>query len=491
MPLLPPGYAQGITQGLDEYSLRQARDAQTQAFQMQQDALRQQQMREAMARQRMGMIPPPQMPAPQPPAPGQPSVPMMPPGGGMPPGPPAGMGGPAPQPPEPPPIPPYQTVAGAGAQRQAPPQAGAAPIGGPPPVEATQRPAQRYTVDSVMAELNRQGVSLPEQMDVLKQMAPIFKMQGDEEHSKYQKRVDDLTLQLKELELKQPMYPKQGPTRELSLPGDKVQSQQMQPDGTWVNVGAPRSRFAKLAGAPTAGSELIPESMRNVHGAEYLTTVPASKAGQVKAIAEGRETFASLGYRGAERAAMSAMVNQYDPNFDESQFGARKAALTQNTKDLAAIRPYKEMLDKNVDILIQLGKKVVLSDSKIANKSLNWMKQNMGDNPDTAEFLAQMNIVQTEAARVLSNPRLVGQLTDSARHEMQDVVSGNMPVNAMERVLRRLKKDGDNRVQAMEREAERLRGRDRKDTPEEPQAEGWTAADEKRLQELEAKHAPQ
>jgi hypothetical protein len=344
----------------------------------------------------------------------------------------------------------------------------------------------RYTVDTVMSALAQQGASLPEQMAVLERMEPMFKMQGEEERRKYEAHVNDLTVKLKERELNQPMYPKQGPTRELSLPGDKVQSQQMRPDGTWENVGAPRSRFAKMAGAP-GGLEAatVPESARNLHGPEYLATLPASKAGVVKAIAEGREDFASLGYRGKDRAAVAAMVNQYDPNFDASKYGARKAALTQNTKDLAAIRPYKEMLDKNVDILIGLGNKVLMADSKLSNKSLNWFKQNMGDNPDTAEYLAQMNFVQTEAARVLSNPRLVGQLTDSARHEMQDVVSGNMPLGATERVLRRIQADGDNRVKAMEKEAERLRGAQ----PQASQSGDWTDADEKRLQELEAKHA--
>ena len=107
------------------------------------------------------------------------------------------------------------------------------------------------------------------------------------------------------------------------------------------------------------------------------------------------------------------------------------------------------MLDKNANIAIDLSKKVMMTDSALANKSLNWVKQNVGDNPDTAEYLAQMAFVQTEAARVLNNPRLVGQLSDSARQEMENVINGNMPLNATERVLNRIKQDGDNRVNAM------------------------------------------
>ncbi len=144
---------------------------------------------------------------------------------------------------------------------------------------------------------------------------------------------------------------------------------------------------------------------------------------------------------------------------DQAEYKANQSAYTQLTKDLAAIRPYKEMLDQNGDILIDLGKKVLRADSATANKTLNWLKQNAGDNPDTAEYLAQMAFFQTESARVLNNPRLVGQLTDSARSEMQHVISGNMPINATERVVRRIQKDGGFRVDKMQKEADALKAK--------------------------------
>jgi hypothetical protein len=136
----------------------------------------------------------------------------------------------------------------------------------------------------------------------------------------------------------------------------------------------------------------------------------------------------------------------------QAEYKATSGALANNTKDLAAIRPYKKMLDTNIDVAINLGKNVLKTNSAIANKSINWIKDNMGDNPDAKEYVAQIAFVQTEAARVLNNPRLVGQLTDSARIEMQHIVDGNTPINATERVLKRIQKDGENRVKAMEDE---------------------------------------
>ena len=44
---------------------------------------------------------------------------------------------------------------------------------------------------------------------------------------------------------------------------------------------------------------------------------------------------------------------------------------------------------------------------------------------------------------------MVGQLTDSARHEMQGIISGDMPLESTIRVIERIKSDGSNRVNAM------------------------------------------
>jgi len=137
---------------------------------------------------------------------------------------------------------------------------------------------------------------------------------------------------------------------------------------------------------------------------------------------------------------------------------ANKSALTSMQKDLTAIRPYKEMLDKNADIAIDLAGKVLKTNSALANKPITWIEQNLGNNPTVGEFMAQNHFVTTEAARVLSNPRLVGQMTDTAVKDMQSVVNGNAPLGTYARVLNRIKADGQNRIDAMQKEHDRLVG---------------------------------
>ena len=63
-----------------------------------------------------------------------------------------------------------------------------------------------------------------------------------------------------------------------------------------------------------------------------------------------------------------------------------------------------------------------------------------------------MLFVQTEAGRVLNNPRLVGQLSDNARHEMERVVSGDMPLNSTKGVMQLIQSDAKTRVSEMKKE---------------------------------------
>ena len=143
---------------------------------------------------------------------------------------------------------------------------------------------------------------------------------------------------------------------------------------------------------------------------------------------------------------------------DQAAASANKTALAAIQKDLTAIRPYKEMLDKNADIAIDLAKKVLKSDAALINKPITWIAQNLTNSPDVAELMAQNHFVTTEAARVLSNPRLVGQMTDTAVRDMQSVINGNAPLGSYVRVLERIKMDGNNRVDAMQKERDKLAG---------------------------------
>lgn len=161
------------------------------------------------------------------------------------------------------------------------------------------------------------------------------------------------------------------------------------------------------------------------------------------------------------RAAEKAKEAGNDPEASRIRQIANKAsttALGALSKDLAAIGPFHDMLNTNAKIAVDLAKKISSdrTGSQFVNKPITWLQANAADNPDIAEYLFQMQVVKTEGARILNNPRLVGQLTDSARHEMGDVINGNMPLGQTERVLKRMMADGDNRVNAITKQRDVL-----------------------------------
>jgi len=199
-----------------------------------------------------------------------------------------------------------------------------------------------------------------------------------------------------------------------------------------------------------------PESLRDdvfyqiMNGVPRPGSIPTGRAGQGN---EYRAQFANELNKVARELKMTPEELATRGRENKSKF----VALSSVEKDLAALTPYKEMLDINIDVAINLGKKVADDKTNAAylNRPLLWVKNNLSNKPDIAEYLAQMHFVEVESARVLTNPRLVGQLTDSAIADMKSVVSGNMTLDSSERVLNRIKADGNNRINAMRMQRER------------------------------------
>jgi hypothetical protein len=226
----------------------------------------------------------------------------------------------------------------------------------------------------------------------------------------------------------------------------------------------------KASGKADGQTDLTPEAI-DLAAEEYRRTKT------MPALARSPNDMKAILNRAAEQMKDAGKTSA-ETVTDRLEVKAVLPAYTQLNKDLAFIRPYEKMLDTNAQVSKTLAQKAIATDARLANRPLNWLRQNIGDNPDVAEFLAQTHIVQTEAARVLNNPRLTGQLTDTAKREMQDIVSGNMTLGSYTRVVDRLVTDGRNRVAAMEGESAALQKRlsgDAKSTVA-PAAAGKTVA---------------
>jgi hypothetical protein len=204
----------GTAQGINNFQTSQLQDA---ALKKQQYDLEQQRVAKAkelaLAQYGSGvagqLFAPPPVSQPmgqgsQPPMPGQASQPMAPPSGQ--PQVPMGMDQGAQQAPAPA-VPPYQTVQGAAAQRQAAPQPSqpqmmAPPsVGGAQPQAPAQQPQQgngEITVGGIVSALRQQNVPQEYWMDVINQYAPIMNAQNKQEALMLKQQLDVAKLGLQE-----------------------------------------------------------------------------------------------------------------------------------------------------------------------------------------------------------------------------------------------------------------------------------------------------
>jgi hypothetical protein len=116
-------------------------------------------------------------------------------------------------------------------------------------------------------------------------------------------------------------------------------------------------------------------------------------------------------------------------------------AQVKSVKDLVgmqnAVQAYETVARGNGERALQLIRKVNSTGVPIFNSGKRIIEQQSG-NPDAAELMQVMQNYQTEVARIIANPRLVGQLSDSARKEIMASLPANMTPEQAERVINRL-----------------------------------------------------
>lgn len=131
------------------------------------------------------------------------------------------------------------------------------------------------------------------------------------------------------------------------------------------------SSFSSLSGETTGAA--------NASGDDFLKTLRPDVAKTVKAIGEGRETFSSLGIRGADRQEMVRLVNQYNPKYDQGLAPARFAL----RKDFTSGQTSKNITALNTAIghlgtLDELGEALKTKDLQRINQLVNFVRNETG-----------------------------------------------------------------------------------------------------------------
>jgi len=164
--------------------------------------------------------------------------------------------------------------------------------------------------------------------------------------------------------------------------------------------------------------------------------------------------------------AIISRAAQMDQEQGGSGVATNKAMLHANSTSLASlqknydqVQAFEQTAEKNMDLLQQTAQKIPDLGSRWANVPVRMINSNMLGTANMAAFKTALATAQTEAAKVLNSSNATGVLSDSSRHELQEIVDGNMPLPAMVASLNTLKQDMSNRTQAYQAQISDIQGR--------------------------------
>jgi hypothetical protein len=142
-----------------------------------------------------------------------------------------------------------------------------------------------------------------------------------------------------------------------------------------------------------------------------------------------------------------------------ANYAANKKSLEGLQKNFDQVSAFENTAKKNIDLLQDTAKKIPDLGSRFANIPVRAISASMIGTDNMAAFKTALNTAQTEAAKVLNSSNASGVLSDSARHELQQIIDGDMPYSAMVTSLSILKQDMQNRHDAYQDQITDIKGR--------------------------------
>ena len=177
-------------------------------------------------------------------------------------------------------------------------------------------------------------------------------------------------------------------------------------------------------------------------------------------------TMQPMGAGPAAMAVRSGIMNRAAELDDTADLGSNKADYKANTTSLGkltgmldAVTAFEGTATKNLDMFLGQAKKVVDSGSPLLNKPLRAINDQMLGSTEQAAFKAARLVAVTEIAKVLNNPNLTGQLSDSARHEVAAFSPENATLAQTYHIAKILKQDMANRRTELSKQIGTVKGR--------------------------------
>jgi hypothetical protein len=144
---------------------------------------------------------------------------------------------------------------------------------------------------------------------------------------------------------------------------------------------------------------------------------------------------------------------------NSAEYKANADSLKKLQGNLDAVSAFENTAKKNIDLLVTQGRKIVDSGSPWINTPLRAVGQQGLGSEELSAFNAARQVAVNEVAKVTSSPGLTGQLTDSARHEIESFMPQNATLKQVVRVAEILKKEMSNRHESYQEQINDIKGR--------------------------------
>jgi hypothetical protein len=253
-----------------------------------------------------------------------------------------------------------------------------------------------------------------------------------------------------------------APPSRTRVEGEIQIQEELQPDGTWKEIGK-GPRFAKQVAGTGGGTAF---------GATQGALDPVADKETIRnlAIESLYNPNALAGFRRDTKAMASIMnsrtqlmresgITAQDVVSGQAGFKADMASLNKITPQFDAITAFKNTAIRNGKILKTLAEKADTTGVPVAERWIRAGRKAIGGDPDIAAFDAQMNLYRAEAARILTQPNLSGVLTDTARKEMEEVIRNSASAKQIVRVVDLLETDFKNREETLVEQIGAIRSR--------------------------------
>lgn len=137
---------------------------------------------------------------------------------------------------------------------------------------------------------------------------------------------------------------------------------------------------------------------------------------------------------------------------NSAEFKANSESLKKLQINFDQVQAFEGTASKNFDLLQQTAQNIPDLGTRWANIPVRYIDGGMIGTENMAKFKTALNTAQTEAAKVLNSSNATGVLSDSARHELQQIVDGDAPLAAIVGSLSTLKQEFGNRTQSYQQQ---------------------------------------